>query len=66
MSFFFNLFIYFIVIANFFFQSDRLEPSFTDSVFRFRFRDSVSVSGFRVLVLPVSMKVKFCSRDTSH
>ena len=66
MSFFLNLFIYFIVIANFFFQSDRLEPSFTDSVFRFRFRDSVSVSGFRVLVLPVSMKVKFCSRDTSH
>ena len=60
-----------------------MEPSFTDSVFRFRFcfrfcfrfRDSVSVSvswfripdsGFRVLVLPVSMKVKFCSRDTSH
>ena len=32
------------------FQIDRLEPSFTDSVFRFRFRfrDSVSVSGFRI------------------
>ena len=29
---------------------DRLEPSFTDSVFSFRFRfgDSVSVSGFRI------------------
>ena len=25
-----------------------MEPSFTDSVFRFRFRDSVSVSGFRI------------------
>ena len=38
-SFFFYLFIYFFVIANiFFFQIDRLEPSFTDSVFRFRFR----------------------------
>ena len=35
---FFNLFIYFIVIANiYFFQIYRLEPSFTDSVFRFRF-----------------------------
>ena len=55
---FFNLFIYFIVIANiYFFQIDRLEPSFTDSVFV-----SVSVSmipfpfpdpGFHVLVLPV-------------
>ena len=32
----------------FFFQIDRLEPSFTDSVFCFRFRDSVSVSGFRI------------------
>ena len=50
----FYLFIYFSVIANFF-QIDRLEPSFTDSV-------SVSVpvsvipfpdSGFRSLVLPV-------------
>ena len=46
---FFYLFIYFIVIANiYFFQIDRLEPSFTDSVFRFRFRDCVSVSGFRI------------------
>ena len=50
---FFYLFIYFIVIANiYFFQIDRLEPSFTDSVFRFRFRfrfrDSVSVSVFRI------------------
>ena len=45
------MFTYFIVIANiYFFQIDRLEPSFTDSVFRFRFRDSVS--GFRILVLP--------------
>ena len=36
---FFYLFIYFIVVANiFFFQIDRLEPSFTDSVIRFRFR----------------------------
>ena len=30
----------------FFFQIDCLEPSFTDSVFRFR--DSVAVSGFRI------------------
>ena len=50
---FFYLFIYFIVITNIF-----LEPSFTDSVFRFSFRfcfcfrDSVSVSGFHILVLP--------------
>ena len=35
---FFYLFIYFIVIANiYFFQIDRLEPSFTDSVFRIPF-----------------------------
>ena len=41
---FFYLFTHFIVIANiFFFQIDRLEPSFTDSVFRFRFRDFVSM-----------------------
>ena len=47
---FFYLFIYFIVIANIFLKINRLEPSFTDSVFRFRFRfrDSVSVSGFRI------------------
>ena len=48
---FLNLFLYFIVIANiYFFQIDRLEPSVTDCVFRFRFHDSVS--GFHVLVLP--------------
>ena len=47
------MFTYFIVIANiYFFQIDRLEPSFTDSVFRFRFRFRDSVSGFRLLVLP--------------
>ena len=40
------MFIYFIVITDIFFQIDRLEPSFTDSVFRFR--DSVSASGFRI------------------
>ena len=51
MSFFFYLLSYFIVIANIFFQIDRLEPSVTDSVFRFHFRDSVS--GFHVLVLPL-------------
>ena len=45
---FFLMFIYFIVITDIFFQIDRLEPSFTDSVFRFRFRDSVPVSGFRI------------------
>ena len=48
---FFYLFIYFIVIANiFFFQIDHLEPSFTDSVFRIRFRFHFrdSVSGFRI------------------
>ena len=45
MSFFLYLFSYFIVIANIFFPIDRLEPSFTDSVIRFCFRDSVS--GFR-------------------
>ena len=33
--------------AIIFFQIDRLEPSFTDPVFRFRCRDSVSVSGLR-------------------
>ena len=44
---FFYLFVYFIVIAIIFFQIDRLEPSFTDPVFRFRCRDSVSVSGLR-------------------
>ena len=43
---FFYLFIYFIVIANILFFKWILEPSFTDSVFRFR--DSVSVSGFRI------------------
>ena len=43
------LFIYYFVVANIFFQIDRLEPSFTDCVLRFRFRDSVSVSGFRIL-----------------
>ena len=46
MSFFIYMFSYFIVIANIFFQIDRLEPSFTDSAFRFRFRDPVS--GFRI------------------
>ena len=56
---FFNLFIYFIVIANiyihFFFQIDRLELFFTDSVFRFRFRFRFRIpdSGFQVLVLPL-------------
>ena len=35
-------------LLTLFFQIDRLELSFTDSVFRFRFRDSVSVSGFRI------------------
>ena len=40
MSSFFYLFSYFIVIATsfFFLQIDCLEPSFTDSVFRFRIR----------------------------
>ena len=38
MSFFIHLFI-FLSLLTFFFQIDRLEPSFTDSVFRFR--DSV-------------------------
>ena len=46
------MFTYFIVIANiYFFQIDRLEPSFTDSVFRFRFRFRIPDSGFYVLVL---------------
>ena len=36
-------------LLTFFFQIDRLEPSFTDSVFRFRFRFRDSVSGFRIL-----------------
>ena len=44
----FDLFIYFFVIANFFFQIDRLEPSFTDSV-------SVSV-----IPLPNSVFLVFC------
>ena len=43
------LFIYYFVVANIFFQIDRLETSFADSVLRFRFRDSVSVSGFQIL-----------------
>ena len=45
---FFNLFIYFTVIANIyiFFQIYRLEPSFTDSVFRFRFRFRIPDSTF--------------------
>ena len=47
----FYLFIYFIVIANiYFFQINRLESSFVDSIFRFH--DSISISRFRVLVLP--------------
>ena len=60
--FFFYLFSYFIFIANIcFFQIDRLEPSFTDSTFRFRFRipDSgfrIPDSGFHVLVLPAKTK----------
>ena len=53
MSFFIYMFSYFIVIANIFFQIDRLEPSFTDSAFRFRFRDPVS--GFRIPVLVLSL-----------
>ena len=43
--FFICLFIL-LSLLIFFFQIDCLEPSFTDSVFRFR--DSVSVSGFRI------------------
>ena len=35
---FFYLFIFFLSLLTFFFQIDRLEPSFMDSVFRFRFR----------------------------
>ena len=49
---FFYLFIYFIVIANIFFflQIDRLEPSFTDSVFRFRFRiPCFSAADFKII-----------------
>ena len=56
-----NLFIYvfflsFLSLLTFFFQVDRLEPSFTDSVFRFRFRFHFRIpdSGFHVLVLPHS------------
>ena len=41
MSFFICLFIHFIVI-DILFQINRLEPSSTDSVFRFRFHDSIS------------------------
>ena len=41
------LFIYYFVVANiFFFQIDRLEPSFTDSVLRFRFRFRIPDSVF--------------------
>ena len=49
-------------LLTYFFQIDRLEPSFTDSVFRFRlcfcFRLRDSVSGFLVLVLPSLGKLK--------
>ena len=43
-----------------FFQIDRLEPFFTDSVFRFRlrcFRFRIPDSGFHVLVLPMKYSV---------
>ena len=54
MSFFFYLFSYFIVFANIFFlQIDRLEPSFTDSVFRFS-------SYKRMLSHSISPLIIFC------
>ena len=40
------LFNYCFVIANIFFQIDRLEPSFTDSLFCFRFRLRIPDSMF--------------------
>ena len=43
-----NLFIYFIVIANIFFQIDRLELSFTDSVSDFVSVYVIPDSGFRI------------------
>ena len=48
--FFFICLFILLSLLIFFFQIDCLEPSFTDSVFRFRlrFRDSVSVSGFQI------------------
>ena len=47
-----NLFIYFYCHCKYiFFQIDPLEPSFIDSVFRFRFHHS----GFGVLVLPYTL-----------
>ena len=45
-SFFLSVYLFYCHCWYIFFQIDRLEPSFTDSVFRFRFRDSVS--GFRI------------------
>ena len=44
--FFFICLFILLSLLIFFFQIDCLEPSFTDSVFRFR--DSVAVSGFRI------------------
>ena len=50
MSLFFICLVILLSLLTFFFQIDRLEPSFADSVFRFRFRfrDSVSVTRFRI------------------
>ena len=50
MSCFICLFILLLLLIYIFFQINRLEPSFADSIFRFR--DSISVSRFNVLVLP--------------
>ena len=44
--FFFICLFILLSLLIFFFQIDCLEPSFTDSVFRFR--DSIAVSGFRI------------------
>ena len=70
MSLFICLFILLsLLIYIIFFQIDRLELSFTDSVFRFcfRFRDSVSVSVFRIPCFKAAVnllrkKVHHCNR----
>ena len=61
-SFFFICLFILLSLLIFVFPIDRLEPSFTESVFRFRFRfrDSVSVSGFRIACFSAAVnRVKF-------
>ena len=59
----FDLFIYFFVIANFFFQIDRLEPSFTDSVSVYVSVIPIPDSAFRIPCFSAAVAKPHCSLD---